>query len=588
MRLWHGQSGPSDGVHQANAAGCSLVVLGHCSRSHDELRNIARQVGKGDVTALTSVGGSSVVIAARPDDFIVTGDLTGQRVVFHARASGGTPLIGSHASQLASTVGGALSHEWLATRLALPTASDVWWTGSPWREISALRPGWVLRIARDGQVQTSPLASLPEPQDDLQRGGDRLGDALHGAVASRVRAAARPTVDLSGGWDSSTITALAARVSPASVSAITLVVPEVDDVETATEVARHVPGLEHMLWMVPDSVAPYSELDTVPPLDEPGAHAANVSRAAWWLRGIADLGSDLHLSGDGGDGVLMALPSYLGDLATLGRAREFWRHVTGWATLRNQSPHSLARSGLALSRTTYRDALLSRANRLVGGDRTSAGWSDLVSWLGNSRVVEWMTPDARSLVAGRLRQHAEVHAAPVVPGRFGTGDTATWLALNTFGRSQRLYTDMAVTLGVNHQSPFLDDEVVRACWSVPAWVRTTPQRAKPLLGVAMDGQVPVRLTERNTKGNYNAVAYRGLQRSGHVLREMFTGSRLADLGLVDEAAVRQTVEHGAAGVPVQLGALDALVSTELWLRSSATTPMNGESPERGGDRASAR
>ncbi|WP_433268224.1 albusnodin/ikarugamycin family macrolactam cyclase [Actinosynnema sp. CS-041913] len=587
LRLWHGRSGPSDTVRRAESPGCSLLVLGHCSRSRDELLNVARQVGNDDVTALTSVSGSCVVIAARRDDVVVAGDLAGQRVVFHARTADGTLLLGSQASQLASIVNGSLSREWLATRLAVPNASDVWWTGTPWCEVSALRPGWVLHVSRAGEVRTRALASVPEPGDDLQQGGDLLGSALRQSVGNRVGSAVRPTVDLSGGWDSSTVAALAARVPSASVSAITLVVPGVDDVETATEVARHSPGLEHLLWMVPDRVVPFSDLDAVPSLDEPAAHAANASRAAWWLRGIAEVGSDLHLSGDGGDGVLLALPAYLGDLVEIGRLREFGRHVTGWASLRNQSPQALARAGLTLAFTGYRDALRAEADRLTAGNRASGGWVDLVSWLGHSRVAEWMTPDARALVAARLRRHADQHAQPVVPGRFGTGDAVSWLALNTFSRTQRLYGDLAFTLGVNHQAPYLDDEVVRACWSVRASVRTTPGRMKPLLGVGAVDVVPTRLTQRNTKGDYSAVAYRGLQRNEHMLREVFTGSCLADLGLVDETAVRHTIQRGAAGLPVPLGALDTIVSTEVWLRNHATAPTNTGRDERGDARARA-
>ncbi|MEO6082334.1 MAG: asparagine synthase-related protein, partial [Umezawaea sp.] len=217
LRLWHGQSGPSDDVQRAVSPGCTLLVLGHCSRSPNELLNIARMVGQGDVTALASVGGSCVVIAARQDDVVVAGDLAGQRVVFHAHTPDGTLVIGSHASQLTSVVDGSLSREWLATRLLVPNASDVWWTGSPWQEVHALRPGWLLRVSRVGQVATQPLAMLPKPEGDCFQAGDLLERALHSAVSTRVSRAGRPTVDLSGGWDSSTVAALASRASAASV-----------------------------------------------------------------------------------------------------------------------------------------------------------------------------------------------------------------------------------------------------------------------------------------------------------------------------------------------------------------------------------
>ncbi len=581
MRLWHGPSGPSDRVHLAESNGTSVLILGHCSLAREDQRTVARQVAAGDLTAMTSVGGSCVVIAASEDMIVVTGDLAGQRVVFHARTPEGQPVAGSHANRLASLVDGTLSREWLATRLLVPGAADVWWPGSPWSEVAALRPGWALQVTGH-RVQPRQLTMLPAPENDVRKAGDLVGHALSRAVTGRVDEARHPTVDLSGGWDSSTVAALAARAQDASVSAISLTVPGVDDVGTARKVAEHAGGLEHLLWLVPREVVPYSDLESVPFLDEPAAHVANSSRSAWWLRGIADTGSDLHLSGDGGDAVLSALPSYLGDLARVGTLREFGKHVNGWASLRHEAPHWLVRAGVALRQTGYGDALRVEADHLEGGNTRRRGFATLVTWLGHSRVAEWMTPEARHLVAARLRRHAAEHDSPVVPGPFGIGDSASWMALNVFGRKQRLYSELAAANGVNHHAPYLDDDVVRACWSAPAWVRTTPEQAKPLIQRAAVGLVPAELANRRTKGDYSALAYQGIRRNADVLHELFTGSRLGALGLVDEVAVRWSVDQGTAGLPVGLGALDALVSTEVWLRGweKRSAALRGEDVDR--------
>ena len=49
--------------------------------------------------------------------------------------------------------------------------------------------------------------------------------------------------------------------------------------------------------------------------------------------------------------------------------------------------------------------------------------------------------------------------------------------------------------------PFLDNQVVAACMSVPVADRTTAAHAKPLLAAALDGLVPARLLGRPTKGD---------------------------------------------------------------------------------------
>lgn len=134
-------------------------------------------------------------------------------------------------------------------------------------------------------------------------------------------------------------------------------------------------------------------------------------------------------------------------------------------------------------------------------------------------------------------------------------------------------------MGVNVHAPFLDDGVIRACWSVASWVRTTPERSKPLLYEAMRDIVPDVVLRRRTKGNYTDLAYRGLRQHHDALRDLFTGSRLSGIGLIDEAAVCQELGRGATGLPVRLGAFDLLVGTEIWLRSldnnTVTTIVGG-------------
>jgi asparagine synthase (glutamine-hydrolysing) len=554
------------------------MVIGFCATSEQDLFAVATRVARGDLDALVLVGGSSVVIAVRPDDVVVVGDLAGQCVVFHARSPLGEVVISSQASELARIVGGSLAPDWLAARLLLPGASDIWWTGSPWQGVSAVRPGWALHVSRAGQVETRPWTVLPPPDSSLEDAGARLLGALEEGVGIRMAEATNPTADLSGGLDSSTLALLAVRAR-GELSVVTLDVPGVDDVEIASELAGQVPGLTHELWPVPDAVLPYSDLESLPVLDEPADMAVASAWLRWWMNRLAERGSDLHLSGGGGDGVLLGLPTYLADLATPKTMGQLWRHASGWAHLRNQSPWSLVQAAVKLRRTTYRDALREVAQQLAEGGSDGTGWTRLIRWIGHSALNEWIQPDARRSVAQTLLSHAEGNASPAVPGRFGVGDSTALTSLAGFSRTQKLYTELAATCGVNYQTPFLDDEVVRACWSVPASVRTTPTTPKPLLQHAVQGVVPDVLLDRRTKGDYTSLSYRGLRANVSMLDDLFTQSRLGALGLVDDKSLRRVVRQGAAGVAIRLGAFDVLVSTELWLRgqdaASAAAISNG-------------
>ncbi|MGH3632385.1 MAG: albusnodin/ikarugamycin family macrolactam cyclase [Sciscionella sp.] len=563
LRLWHGPLGPAVGVRLVTVPGCSLLVLGCCTVTDAELRSAADQVARGNLSALAGVDGSRVVFAVLPDGIAVVGDLAGQCPVFYLPDHG--PVLASHVADLADAAGSQLDRAHLAGRLLVPELADVWWTGTPWRQVRTLRPGWVLQYRRDGSVATMPCTQLPTPGDDLLGGGARLGTALRRAVGQRIAVAELPSTDLSGGLDSSTIAALAARDRP-GVRALTMATPGVEDAASAAAIARELPTLRHETVNVPDSLLPYADLDQAPTLDEPDPGVATFSRERWWLAQVAQRGSDLHLSGDGGDGVLLAPPSYLADLATPRRTGQLWRHAAGWAKLRHQAPHALVRAALATRRLGYTRALLQAATQLEAPGVAGHGWAGRVAWFAVSGAAAWLTCEARQLVASALRTHAAQYTQAVVPGDFGIGDTAAWLSLNSFARSQRLYNQMAEQYGVDQHTPYLDDGVVRACWSVPAWERTRPEHAKPLLATAVQELVPRRLVERRTKGDYTELAYRGLAQNADFLIDVFTNSRMAQLGLLDDHRLRADLCRARAGVPIRLGIFDAVLGTELWLR----------------------
>lgn len=117
-------------------------------------------------------------------------------------------------------------------------------------------------------------------------------------------------------------------------------------------------------------------------------------------------------------------------------------------------------------------------------------------------------------------------------------------------------------------APYLDDAVVAACLAVSAAARTTPWQAKPMLRAAMTGRVPDAALVRSTKGDYSMLAYRGLSRHHRTVADLLTNSRLADLGLIEEKAIRADLARAAAGLRTPLAALDLVLGAEIWLRAS--------------------
>ncbi len=550
LRVWHTQP-----VSRARVPGCRLLVDGHAVM---DIKAVAKRLAAGEDTALGWLGGSATVIAVREHDVLVAGDLAGQRLVAVARHP--RLVVGDQVSAVAGRVGAGFDPQWWALRLGAPQAVDVWWSGSPWAGVEVARPGWALHLERrSGTCSWRQITHLQPPQDDLVVAGHELREALINAVGTRAASARRLTADLSGGLDSATITALAATDSD-SVEALTMLVPGVEDVVAARAVAALLPSVRLHELAVPEQAAPFADLDASG-LDEPGI-AANIGRERWWAQQIDEFGGGPHLTGEGGDAALTAPLSYLSGLTGL----TAWRHARGWARLRQHSPAALVRAAWRLRRTSYADALRHEAHRIVHSGSPAAGLPARVSWFGSS-TVEWLSPWARDTAAQLLRAHANAYEHPITPlNNAAVEDDAAWLVLIASGRMQRLYAQVHAEYGVQLESPWLDDAVVRACWRASAAARTTPYQLKPLLVRAMDGVVPDVALHRSTKGDYTASAYAGLRRHALRLRALFTGGRLAELGVIDEAALRATLARAADGLPVRLGRLDAVVGAEIWPR----------------------
>ena len=122
-------------------------------------------------------------------------------------------------------------------------------------------------------------------------------------------------------------------------------------------------------------------------------------------------------------------------------------------------------------------------------------------------------------------------------------------------------------------NPYYDVQVVEAGMAIRPHERVTPWRYKPLIIEAMRGIVPDASLARQTKANGSGDEEPGLRRHRAELLALFEESRLARLGLVDAAELRETLSRPLPP-SLQFGALDQTVACEAWLRSleHATLP----------------
>src|SRR6266478_891035 len=185
-------------------------------------------------------------------------------------------------------------------------------TESGWRGIAKLEPGAIL-IAKDGHVTIEqywrpPLEPVGDAAHRQAEAEDRLEELLSASVRDRVIADVPVGVFLSGGLDSSLITALAVKAAH-DLTAFSVRVgrDSFDETAYAVEVARHL-GVRHEMVRLDDAdlLAAFDAVTEL--LGEPLADSSLlptylVCRAARRLMTVA-------LGGDGADELFAGYPNF--------------------------------------------------------------------------------------------------------------------------------------------------------------------------------------------------------------------------------------------------------------------------------------
>ncbi|MEU5638646.1 asparagine synthase-related protein [Streptomyces milbemycinicus] len=543
-----------------------LAVIGHCSATQDELAAAAARID--DLTDLDGLGlawaGSYHLVASVRGRLRVQGTASGLRRVFHGELGahgepGALTIAADRADVLAAVLDAPLDPALLALRTldALPhPLGDL----PPWRGVSAVPPGSYLALDPDGR---RPLVKrwwqAPEPVVSLTEGGQLLRQALDDAVRVRTRGTQPISADLSGGMDSTSIVLLAARHRP-SLTTFTMENDDQadEDAQWARQAAAGLPDLNHIVYSnreLPQFFGGLMELDGVP--DEPSTAVLSAPRLrAVRGRALAH-GSRLHLDGLGGDQLLCGHPAYQHDLL---------RHRPLLAAQRLRVLNQLRRSSWRVEARGLLDGRSYRrwfADRAHGRARRAP--SPLSDWGHFPGLPVWLTPDARDLVARTLHDTA-VTAEPLAPTRGRHNDL---LAIQEAGRLVRQCHQLTETQDFSHTSPFLDDRVIQACLAVRPEERVTPWEFKPLIKTAMADIMPPGVLTRRTKGDGTTLVAEGFEKNRRELAELWDGSRLAALGLIDPGPLRELFDLSYTD-SLHRGAMQSALSCELWARATAT------------------
>lgn len=376
---------------------------------------------------------------------------------------------------------------------------------SIYRGVRKLTPGTVLTV-EDGAVGTErPFWSLDEvverglgsrrPRVDAEV-VDELDTLLRDAVRRRMVADVPLGCLLSGGIDSSLVTALMQHQSDRPVRTFSIGFREqgFDEAPYAKAIASHL-GTEHTELYVDSSLA----LDVVPRLpsmyDEPFADSSQLP--TFLVCELTRRHVTVVLSGDGGDELFAGYKRY--ELA-----RSLWTGV-------NSVPHWLRGPSIAMARRVSPagwDRLghfLPRRMRPVNfGARMHQVAERLSLWdpdvLYRHMLSHWQAPDA--LVLG-AHEHKGVlwseHARRLVPDfneRMQYYDLLTYLPDDILTKVDR--ASMAVSLEA--RVPLLDHRVVEYSWSLPYTCKWRGGESKWAMRRVLDRYVPRTMIDRPKTG----------------------------------------------------------------------------------------
>ncbi len=481
-----------------------FAVLGLCGVTSTQLRSTVSHGVPDDITWRWP--GSYVVIHMEADDLRIWTDL-GSVPVYVRRMSDQEVMWSTSARALASLdAEPVLDHGSVA---AFVRGDPV--QGSMFADVQRLPAGHRIHLARGGWSATPVWKPRPSPEPTARR----LRRALEAAVAVRVDGTERPTCDFSGGLDSTSLALLAARRLAPSGRAMIGTTLHPAGITTGGDLdyaraAASTPGLEHAWIGVDDSTAPYRDLSSLPPTDEPPVSAVTVATFAAQMRWLAHHGSDVHMTGDGGDTLLVTPPSHIAELVKRRRLLTAVRAASRFARVR---------------RLSLRQAL---------------------------RHARTPRPGNTGLTLPSRTHHAMV------------------ATLVNSARSARADVELAATFGVRLENPFFDAQVIDAYLALPLEELPEPAQYKPILSEAMKDVLPTAVRRRVTKASTTADHYEGIRRSLPEVDALLDGY-LATVGLIDLPTTRANLRAVAAGAG-DLRAIHLIVAFEAWWRAMSRVP----------------
>jgi len=504
------------------------------------------------------------VFDERTGDLVLVRDQLGIKPLFFVERNGGV-VFASELKALAGELGDTLTVD----SAAMIASLLYYWVPDSrcaYREAEKLPPGTWRRFRPDGTATSGTYWSLRQVAEE---GEQYRGEVdLHAIVEESTRKHLLSDVPvatfLSGGLDSSYLTALTAREQP-GISAYTIGFrPEdakfeamPDDLRYARIVARRFGVDLHEIEIAPDvqDLLPRMTQHLDEPIGDPAAINSYLICSA-----AREAGVKVLLSGMGADELFAGYRKHLANLLTLR-----YRKVPGIA--RKAISGVVGRLPVASANRGYRSVRFAKRFLSFAELPEETAFRRSYTMYDRAELLDLVSPDLASEVDDVLTEHADVYRDSALSdqvNRMCLTDARMFLpGLNL------AYTDRStMAASTEVRTPFVDVEVVRAAFRVSGREKIAGRQGKAALKKAATAILPDEIVYR-PKGLFSAPLRAWMSRDlAPLVREVVHEGVLVESGFLRREALQRLVAEDAAGREDRAKHLWHVLTLEYWYRGA--------------------
>jgi asparagine synthase (glutamine-hydrolysing) len=500
----------------------------------------------------------------RTGELVLARDQLGIKPLFVLRRGGGLAFA-SELKALAGELGASLRVD----DAALVASLLYYWVPDgrcAFREAEKLPPGSWLRIRPNGRVDMGSFWSIRDVAAEAASAGE-VPD-LHAVVADSTRKHLLSDVPvatfLSGGLDSSYLTALAAQFQP-GISAYTIgfraedakfeAMP--DDLRYARQVAARYGVDLHEIEIAPNV------LDLLPKmtyhLDEPIGDPAAIN-SFLICSAAREAGVKVMLSGMGADELFAGYRKHLANLIALR-----YQRIPGVA--RRGVESIVDRLPVATSKRGFRSVRFAKRFLSFAGMPEETAFRRSYTMYDRTELLDLLNPDLAETVDEVLTEHADIYNDQSLNdfvNRMCLADARLFLpGLNL------TYTDRStMAASTEVRVPFVDVEVVKAAFSIPGNHKIVGRQGKAALKKAASGTLPKEIVYR-PKGLFSAPLRAWMSRDlAPLVDEVVNDGLLVKSGFLQQDALRRLVAEDKSGQQDRSKHLWHILTLEYWYRGA--------------------